>query len=207
MNARPHTINAVGDIFVLIKAKNNRNRNQILSNRYLWSITKPSIHTLQLTRSILKYYEVINRDVDRVDQSSILLTILPIWSIVSIILIVYCLLKIPWLDLALTILVSQCPIKKDNFINMVSILRLPTRLLKLRRTVQLKESKLNKNIYPISKRVEKSGSRFSRRCFCTVSSNFLQLNGQHGNVMLISNDNFRSIIYWYSRLSIWDSIR
>lgn len=35
MNARPHTINAVGDIFVLIKAKNNRNRNQILSNRYL----------------------------------------------------------------------------------------------------------------------------------------------------------------------------
>lgn len=207
MNARPHTINAVGDIFVLIKAKNNRNRNQILSNRYLWSITKPSIHTLQLTRSILKYYEVINRDVDRVDQSSILLTILPIWSIVSIILIVYCLLKIPWLDLALTILVSQCPIKKDNFINMVSIQRLPTRLLKLRRTVQLKESKLNKNIYPISKRAEKSGSRFSRRCFCTVSSNFLQLNGQHGNVMLISNDNFRSIIYWYSRLSIWDSIR
>lgn len=105
------------------------------------------------------------------------------------------------------ILVSQCPIKKDNFINMVSIQRLPTRLLKLRRTVQLKESKLNKNIYPISKRAEKSGSRFSRRCFCTVSSNFLQLNGQHGNVMLISNDNFRSIIYWYSRLSIWDSIR
>lgn len=150
---------------------------------------------------------MINRDVDRVDQSSILLTILPIWSIVSIILIVYCLLKIPWLDLALTILVSQCPIKKDNFINMVSIQRLPTRLLKLRRTVQLKESKLNKNIYPISKRAEKSGSRFSRRCFCTVSSNFLQLNGQHGNVMLISNDNFRSIIYWYSRLSIWDSIR